>query len=176
MVWFLLGGVERTLQHEWFLRHESVPAVFNGDKRTMWKEVTESKGRHDEKPHHDRSWTWRCTTNAIVSDRSNVRGAIRICRAEEAATKTEEGMALPSPKMSNYRREKQNRGVTKVLRRKSRKTRQAEEDVRTAVGTSIHIQRAQPLKEVSQKLETWPFSCHLWPAAIEKSNASIFDR
>ena len=47
-----------------------------------------------------------------------LRDAVRICRAEEAATKTEDGIALPMPmnvmKMINYRRQKQNRhDVTK---------------------------------------------------------------
>ena len=50
-----------------------------------------------------------------------LRGAIRICRAKEAATKTEDGMALPSPKMSNYGRQKQNRGVTESAAEEEKK-------------------------------------------------------
>ena len=54
-----------------------------------------------------------------------LRDAIRICRAEEAATKTEDGMALPMPmnvmKMSNYRRQKENRDVTKSAAQEEKK-------------------------------------------------------
>ena len=77
-----------------------------------------------------------------------LRDAIRICRAEEAATKTEDGMALPMPmnvmKMSNYRRQKQNRDVTKIAAEEEKKAT-ANRDVKTAVGIFIHIQNAQLL-------------------------------
>ena len=67
-------------------------AVFSGDMRTMQNEVTEGEGRHDERPHRDRRIGHDEVRHKLLSQTDlTLRDAIRICRAEEAATKTEDG-------------------------------------------------------------------------------------
>ena len=124
-------------------------AVFSGDMRTMRNEVTEGEGRHDERPDRDRNWSDEVRHKLLSQTDLTLRDAIRIAEQKKRQRKRRTVMAQPMPmnvmKMSNYRRQKQNRDVTKSAAEEEKKATANRGRCKTAVGIFIHIQGAQLL-------------------------------